>query len=369
MTSRRSTEVSRTERQPPVLTADRVIPAALAAGVLTADDVVRRVVEVRPIGRSHPVFRVSIDDKPVAVLKAFGPRRGDTDGEFAREAAVIALAAKVPALAALLPPMLHWRGRESVIATGFVDGATAASLDGLGEGASHTVIDWPTLARVIAPPLAHMHRETQGLGAAGSALQAPIPWGLRVFDGDASPDLWATPQLSRVLSAVAIDPAMPAAVRRARGAWRTRCLIHGDLKHENVLIRHLGGRTQVTFVDWEMARLGDPAWDLAALFVRQLLADAPSAQGWTDTAVDAAAVLIEQYVIAARVPVQAVAQRLVLYSGVWLIMTMLQFVSMLSASDSAEPQIAPMRTSARATLVDADRHTARIIAAVEEKRA
>jgi hypothetical protein len=83
--------------------------------------------------------------------------------------------------------------------------------------------------------------------------------------------------------------------------------------------------------------------------------------------VEDAAALIAGYADAARVPVHAVAQRLVLYSGVWLIMTMMQFVATLSGPENAEPQIAPMRSAARTTLVQADRLTARVIAAVGEK--
>ena len=353
-------------REPSVLSAPRVIPAALAAGLLTADDVVRHTVEVRSIGRSHPVFRLSVDGRPAVVLKVFGPRRGDTDGELAREAAVIALAGKLSGVAAVLPPPLRWAGPESVIATAFVDGSTVASLDGLGAGTSAAPLDWLTIVRAVAPPLARLHTETRGLKNPDPALLVPIPWGLRLFDGDASLDLWATPQFARILASLVADRSTVPAVRRARGAWRVRGLVHGDLKSENVLIHRRDGAMTVTFVDWEMARMGDPAWDLAALFVRPLLAEAPSSSRWSDTTVEAAGVLLAQYADAARLPLPALAQRLVLYSGVWLIMTTLQFVSTLATPETVEPQVAAMLAAAQATLADADRLTARVMAAAAE---
>lgn len=369
MTRRRSTRTRAAgeRREPPVLSGDRVIPAALAAGVLRPDDVVHRTVEVHSIGRSHPVFRVSVDGRPTVVLKGFGPRRGDTDGELAREAAVIALAKRQSALAALLPAPLRWRGPEAVIATAFAEGATAASLDGLGGGSlPGTRLDWSTLVGAVAAPLARLHRATESLATPDPALLAPMPWGLRLFDGDASPDLWASPPFVRVLVPLGGDGAVPAGVRRARGAWRVRCLIHGDLKHENILVRDEGGRAAITIVDWEMARMGDPAWDLAALFVRLLLAEAPSSQSWSDSTVDAAALMLAGYARAAKLPVAALAQRLVLYSGVWLLMTSIQFVSTLSGAEPGDGQLAPMLASARTTLLDADRLTGRVIAAVED---
>lgn len=47
--------------------------------------------------------------------------------------------------------------------------------------------------------------------------------------------------------------------------WQNECLIHGDLRFDNVLIRP---RTECNageaiIVDWEMVQHGDPAWDLA----------------------------------------------------------------------------------------------------------
>lgn len=315
------------------------------------------------MGRSHPVFRVSVDGRPLVMLKAFGPRRGDTDGEMAREAAVIALAGKLPGVAAMLPPVRRWRGPEAVIATAFVEGSTAASKDGLGGGTSGTPLDWLTLVRMVTPPLARLHTDTYRLEDPDPALLPPIPWGLRLFDGDASADLWATPRFARILSALAADPSTVKAVRRARGAWRVRGLIHGDLKHENVLIHERDGNFDVTFVDWEMARMGDPGWDIAALFVRQLLAEAQSTPRWSETTIGAAALFLAHYATASRLPLPPLAQRLVLYTGIWLIMTTLQFVSTLPDPDAAEAQVTQMLAAARATLAEADTLTARLIAA------
>ena len=348
----------------PALSADRIIPAALSAGLLTADDVVQHTVEVRAIGRSHSVFRLSVDGRPKAVLKSFGPRRGDTDGELAREVAVAVLGERVPDVAALLPPRLRWAGVEPVIVTAFVAGDVAWSVDGLGTGRPGSGPDWRTLMGALAPRLAAMHRATHGLTSPDPALLAPMPWGLRLFDGDASADLWASPLLVGVLAPLGLDASLVVGVRRARGAWRVRCLIHGDLKHDNVLVRQTEGGLALTVVDWEMARLGDPAWDLAALLVRPLLAEAPSGVAWTDEIVASAAALVATYSRAARLPQPAIAQRLVLYSGVWLVMTALQYLSTLPGVP-AEGELAPMLGAARITLDDTDQLTARIIAAAD----
>jgi hypothetical protein len=174
MTSRRSTAGDR-RGEPPVLRDDRVIPAALAAGLLAADDIVLRTVEVHAMGRSHPVHRVSVDGRSIAVLKTFGPRRGDTDGELAREAAVMDLAARVPAVARVVPPPLRWRGPEAVMAAGFVEGVSAASMDGMGGAAVGPPIEWEALVAALASPLARMHADTQRLDPVPPVLHTSIP--------------------------------------------------------------------------------------------------------------------------------------------------------------------------------------------------
>jgi aminoglycoside phosphotransferase (APT) family kinase protein len=49
--------------------------------------------------------------------------------------------------------------------------------------------------------------------------------------------------------------------------WRATALIHGDIKLDNILLQgatggEAGGALAVYFVDWELAQIGDPAWDV-----------------------------------------------------------------------------------------------------------
>ena len=53
-----------------------------------------------------------------------------------------------------------------------------------------------------------------------------------------------------------------------RAQWRSEAIIHGDLKWGNCVVarRSAGGpRTRVGLVDWELASLGDPAWDVGSV--------------------------------------------------------------------------------------------------------
>lgn len=57
------------------------------------------------------------------------------------------------------------------------------------------------------------------------------------------------------------------ALDRLRTAWRRNALIHGDMKFDNVVVRTGAGAGIETMhvVDWELADVGDSAWDVASV--------------------------------------------------------------------------------------------------------
>jgi Ser/Thr protein kinase RdoA (MazF antagonist) len=336
---------------------EEVIPALLRAGIVTAGEAVADGVLAEPVGLSHPVWRVSVGGVPRAVIKAFGPSRGGTDGEQAREAAVLALAADRPAVAALVPRALAWPAGAAVIAT-----AVAPGVSPMAEGEAEA--QWPGLVAALGAPLAGFHRATRDLAAPGASpdpiLSGPEPWALRLFDGDAPRELWAAPVLAELLRAAASAETV-AGLRRARGAWRRLCLVHGDLKQDNVLLDHAAAPPRATVVDWEMARIGDPAWDLAGPFSRLLLSAGETP--WTAATEAALAAWVRAYAEAARLPPPALAQRSVLYGGAWLLMAALQQASILPPA-SAFATVRPVLAAAARAFAEADAVTARLLSAL-----
>jgi len=294
---------------------------------------------------------------PRAVIKAFGPSRGGTDGQAAREAAVLSLAADRPAVAALLPRRLDWVGGGTVIAT-----AVAPGIPVLRDGSPEA--EWPGLVAALAAPLAAFHRATRDLAAPGSSPDPIItgtePWALCPFDGDAPRELWSAPVLAGLLRAAA-SAGTVAGLRRARGAWRRLCLVHCDLKQDNVLLDEAAAPPCATVVDWEMARIGDPAWDLAGPFSRLLLAAGETP--WTAATEAALAAWVRAYAEAARLTTPALAQRCVLYCGAWLLMAALQQASIL-APTSAFAAIELVLAAAANAFAEADAVTARLLSAL-----
>ena len=62
-------------------------------------------------------------------------------------------------------------------------------------------------------------------------------------------------------------PAFGALIDALAGEWRSSCLIHSDVRSDNILVL---GASSVWLIDWEMAALGDPAWDVGSMFADYL---------------------------------------------------------------------------------------------------
>ncbi|MGE0690652.1 MAG: phosphotransferase family protein [Candidatus Nitrosocosmicus sp.] len=49
-------------------------------------------------------------------------------------------------------------------------------------------------------------------------------------------------------------------------SWNTNTIIHGDIKFDNIIVSVNNGNVVNVITDWEMASIGDPAWDIGSIF-------------------------------------------------------------------------------------------------------
>jgi aminoglycoside phosphotransferase (APT) family kinase protein len=301
---------------------DEVIARLIRAGVINPARALGEGLACIPCGRSHAVLRIELGGQPVLSVKLFGAPRGETEGTAAAELLARELAREVPALAALVPQG-HDSGDPHVLIAHWVAGQPAWEAE--GDAAPDLATGLPALSAQLVPLLAAMHRATaRYLRQVPAPINRAEPWILRLVDGDSPPDLWTNPLVADVLAQILNRPDLVAGLRRARAAWRPVGLIHGDCKLDNVIIADDG---TIRLIDWEMARLGDPAWDLAALSHRLLIDQGEGAAGHL-------AQLGGDYARAVGVPSQAIALRLPLYGAAWTLMSALQYRSTAAEPDT-----------------------------------
>ncbi|MBX9245203.1 phosphotransferase [Actinotalea ferrariae] len=249
------------------MTAAETVAHLVGAGVVPAEVLVRDGVRVRDVSRRHLDHLVTIGDGQggVFVKQGVGAERR---AAVAAEAAVLALLAGRTDLAAHLPTVRHVDAARSMLVLDAVPGAVS-----LREH-HHRTGRLPVLAsRGLGRALARLHDGTTGQGHA-ALHRGPAPT-LRLH----RPTPAALDQTGRgaraVLAVLQGAPGAGALLDAVAEDWHGTSLLHGDVRWDNVLLSPAPGArrvSRVTLVDWELAQLGDPAWDLGCAFGEHLAA-------------------------------------------------------------------------------------------------
>jgi len=93
----------------------------------------------------------------------------------------------------------------------------------------------------------------------------PAPWVLRIHRPEV-PYLWTASEACLSLVRMIQEfPGIQDGLDGLQRSWRQECLIHADLKAENVVLETLGRKRGLRVIDWELARFGDPAWDVGSV--------------------------------------------------------------------------------------------------------
>jgi aminoglycoside phosphotransferase (APT) family kinase protein len=241
--------------------ASDVAPYLASRGLLEARAVVDGRLRIEDVSRKNRVFLVTAENGPGYVVK-LAAQPGD--GGVAREAAVLE---RLGELAPLVPRrVLH------DAATGVLVLATPAGARDLAEQQAGGRLSL-TLARAAGRALAALHalppRVLDGLPPADPHELLAIH----------RPDLATVRGLSaagvEVVRLVQNADAVCAQLDQLLAAPRRECVIHGDLRWDNLLALGSAGssrRTRLLLVDWELASAGDPALDLGAYFAELLRA-------------------------------------------------------------------------------------------------
>jgi aminoglycoside phosphotransferase (APT) family kinase protein len=259
------------------LTASNAAIYLLGRRLLTGGDVVDRGVVAFDASRRNRNVKLRWREGDGLFLKQFQSADPQEAAALRREACCCDLSQRYPALGTLdrLMPRLR-----------FADpGARILTFDLVAGGESLHAFhlrtrSWPApVGEALGAALAALHDPAVPAAiepADRSALfpGAP-PWILSTHEMRAE-QLTASvsPANRQLIDLVRRHPGFAEALNGLKAGWRPEALIHGDMKWDNCLVAWPegdGGFPRVVFVDWELADLGDPCWDVGALLQAYLM--------------------------------------------------------------------------------------------------
>ncbi|PRQ08182.1 phosphotransferase [Enhygromyxa salina] len=243
--------------------AQTVIRYLLARGLLEVEDVVAGRVVVQEERRRNNNLRVSVDGRRGLFLKQAASEDPSLRETLDREAWVYAqVPARAPKLDAITPRRLHFDAHRSILVTELLDGLTI--------GAAGAAVDSVELAVMLGAALARAHEGGASLvQETDERLPRHPPSVLLLTDSECVVSPSVHPG---IVEAIHELPELAGALTELRGAWSGDTLIHGDVKWDNVLlVPDAGGEPRIVLVDWELADVGDPAWDVAGMLYGCLL--------------------------------------------------------------------------------------------------
>ena len=250
-----------------LLDLDSVAGYLLGRGIVDSESIVDGDLEIARLSGRNQNFKVTGREREGLLVKQAPVDVGDVHGSVLREAQLYSVVATTPdfdAARPFIPDLLETDDSDGImIARLLPDVRTLDEWNDFEPNAAHnpTFLFGHALAVVHSLFAKHLHdprlrflprRPAPSLGG----LVRPTA---QLFAEASAANL----QLLRIIQET---PALANLVADVTCAWPIRTVIHGDLKSRNVLVHQgPGDALQIKIVDWELAGMGDPAWDVACV--------------------------------------------------------------------------------------------------------
>lgn len=252
------------------LTAANLAHYLLFRGLLTPDSVVGGDFVLIEAGRRHRNFLLRRAGAPGLFIKQSPTVHGDTAVTIAREATFYQMLRDRPAFsryAHVAPRLVDYDPSAMTLTVELLpDCENLAEYHGRAGG--HPA----GAARLLGEEMGAYH------ASAGPILGEPLnravfphhlPWVFQV-DETTLRVHYGSPgaQLAGLLGG---HPGLLARTRELGAGWQYDCIVHGDMKWDNLLLRQAdSGGARFHVIDWEMADAGDAAWDVGSVLASYL---------------------------------------------------------------------------------------------------
>lgn len=253
------------------LTSATLVPYLIDRSILSAAELLDDDITILEAGRRNRNFKVSRRDGSGIFVKQVPLIAVEMTQSVKREATLYALVESTNAadsLKALMPKLLHYDKHRHLLAVELVPNSKSLTFYQMQvAGVAGAMED---IAAQLGRLLSCCHKQSPDILAEPSRqgiFPAQPPWILNFshYGETMMPNM--SGGAKAVLAAVRGQPGLKEHMSRLQSEWSRTCLIHGDLKWENLLIAQdpSGHRATLQLIDWELADLGDAAWDVACV--------------------------------------------------------------------------------------------------------
>ncbi len=236
-----------------------VVRRLLAAGLLSAKEIVDGELTVRDVSRSNAVYVITGSQHDLVVKQGLGERPAD-QGSGERERALYRAVAAVPSVRSRAPLPELVAELDDLLVVAHVESSDSMWYHGREFEAAY--------AERLGCALRIWHSVAGDLANAGfltHELPGLAPWVLGSLGPSAPAFLSEHDDMRLVAQHLRSNSSLCAGLEGLGKSWRRTTLIHGDIRWDNAMLtaEFEVGPARVVLVDWEFVDLGDPAWDLA----------------------------------------------------------------------------------------------------------
>lgn len=162
-------------------------------------------------------------------------------------------------LSKYVPDYIGYDADHQVLITEFLSDARNLEMFFRVEG-GNTINYMEEIAEILASYHFPLDDELQNLPSM-RFFSRQVPWAMNTGVANRG----TAPTHSPVSKAVASSPDFQKMLQDARDLYEYKTLIHGDIKWMNFLAHGEPGKEQIKLIDWEIADIGDPLWDVGGI--------------------------------------------------------------------------------------------------------
>jgi len=243
------------------LTEDQVIPHLLDKQVLSPSEVVNETIIVVPMHTRNIMFRVTAGSARSLLVKqasSFEERVLRLSRHEYNAYRLIFSDERYNRLRKFVSGVFHYDLERYIGVFGYMDGTINLHDHYLAAKEFDT-----SIAVQQAEIFAAYHTSIPAADQQQVSLPRELPWIFRITEWKGAEAFPAEGLKAKLVDILGEWEDVKQSLEHARREWKPSCLIHGDIKWTNYLVRKEGDVLRVFLIDWEAADIGDAAWDVA----------------------------------------------------------------------------------------------------------